>query len=84
MKKTIYNIRITFEWSNRKKTLRATKSTTSTIEVITTSVTPAEILTDSYTMGKILRSIKKKAEAITLRIINVETLQDCGLTNDRF
>ena len=84
MKKTIYNIRIDFDWSNRKKTLRATKSNSSSIEVITVYTTPAEALNDSWVMGKILRSVNKRAEDITLRITNIEILQDCGLTNDRF
>jgi len=84
MKKTIYNMRIEFDWSNRKKTLRATKSNSSSIDVITTCVSPAEALNDSWIMGKLLRQIKKRAEQITLRITNMEKLQDCGLTNDRF
>ena len=84
MKKAIYRVKTTFEWSNRQKTLRKTKSKEVEMDFITTCTTAAEILTDSWSMGKILHNIGKRANEITLKIINVEVISEHGETNDRF
>jgi hypothetical protein len=84
MKKPIYFVEVKFQWSNRKKTLRATKSKDAVIEVITTCTTASEILTDKYMINKLLRKIKKRANDISLRITNVRIISEHGETNDRF
>lgn len=84
MKKPIYWIEVKFQWSNRKKTLKKTKSKSDMIDAITTCTTAAEILTDDWMMSKILRKINKRANEITLRIESVRVISEHGETNDRF
>ena len=80
----IYWLDVTFEWSNRKVNLstRARKKNITRLDVITTSLTKEEVLKDDMIMNKFLKKIKRKESDISISIKNIQTIQDCGVSND--